>query len=254
MEFVEYLGDKNVATFFLLFARVAGLFVFFPFFSHNNIPNVLKASLTFLLTTFLFPLANLQEPVYDSFFFLQMLSELILGMIAGLLLQMVFATVQFAGEQMAFSMGFTMASVVDPSSGANMPITSQILYLLALLFFLAFDGHHLLLLFLGQSLGYIELGGFYPGENFMRYTITSMISIFVIGFAMAFPVLAINLLADLIFGLLMKTMPQFNLLVVGFPIKITLAFVVIIAILLTLMELFKETMLQRFTEIQSLFF
>ncbi|NDJ26803.1 flagellar type III secretion system protein FliR [Campylobacter sp. MIT 12-8780] len=254
MEFVNYLGDKNVAAFFLLFARVSGIFVFFPFFSHNNIPNIIKATLALFLTMFLFPLAKLEMPSYNSFFILQILSEALLGMIAGLLLSIVFAFVQFAGEQMAFTMGFTMASVLDPSSGASVPITSQILNLLALLVFLAFDGHHLILLFLSNSLTYIDLGGFYPGENLLRYVNTSMLNIFMIGFAMAFPILAINLLADLIFGLLMKTMPQFNLLVVGYPIKIALGFVVLVSILAIMMQYFKELILKVFSNMQTLFF
>lgn len=254
MEFINYIGEENVAKFFLLFARVGGLFVFFPFFSHSNIPNVIKASLAFLLTAFLFPLAKLETPSYNSFFIFQMLSEVLLGMIAGILIHIIFAIIQFAGEQMAFTMGFTMANVVDPSSGANMPITSQVLYLLALLVFLAFDGHHLLLLFLSHSLGFIELGSFYPSEKFFVYVSDSMIKIFVIGFAMAFPVLAINLLADLIFGLLMKTMPQFNLLVIGFPIKITFAFIVLIAILVVMMEYFKDLMIEMFEHVEVLFF
>ncbi|TQR53925.1 flagellar biosynthetic protein FliR [Campylobacter troglodytis] len=254
MEFVQYLGDANVAKFMLLFARVAGLFVFFPFFSHTNIPNVIKATLALFLTMFLFPLAQLENPQYNSFFILQLLSEAIFGMIAGLILMIVFAIVQFAGEQMAFTMGFTMASVIDPSTGGSVPITSQILSLLALLVFLAFDGHHLSLVFLSHSLNYIILGGFYLGENLLSYLNSAMFNIFIIGFGMAFPILAINLLADLIFGLLMKTMPQFNLLVVGYPMKIALAFAVLIATLVIMMEYFKELMMKVFSNMQTLFF
>ncbi len=254
MEFVNYLGDENVAKFMLLFARVSGVFVFFPFFSHNNIPVVIKATLSFFLTMFLFPLAKLDTPQYNTFFILQILSEALLGMISGIILQMLFAIIQMAGEQISFTMGFTMASIVDPGSGANMPITSQFLYLIALLVFLAFDGHHLILLFLSHSLGHITLGAFYPSENFMQYIIMSMVNIFLIGFTMAFPVLAIILLMDLIFGLLMKTMPQFNLLVVGYPIKIAIAFVVLITVLAIMMQYFKELTLKVFENMQSLFF
>ena len=81
-----------------------------------------------------------------------------------------------------------------------------------------------------------------------------MFNVFIIGFTMAFPILAINLLADLIFGLLMKTMPQFNLLVVGYPMKIALAFVVLIVTLVIMMEYFKELMLKVFSNMQTLFF
>ncbi|CAM3352454.1 flagellar biosynthetic protein FliR [Campylobacter upsaliensis] len=254
MEFVNYLGDKNVATFMLLFARLSGLIVFFPFFSHNSIPMVVKTTIVFFLTMFLYPLAKIEVLHLDSFFILQLLSEVLFGMIAGLIIQFVFVIIMMAGEQIAFTMGFTMASVLDPSSGINMPVTSQILNLLALLFFLAFDGHHLMLLFLSQSLTYINLGGFYPSENFMQYLNSGMLSVFVIGFTMAFPILAISLLADVIFGILMKTMPQFNLLVIGYPIKIALAFVVLIAILLIMMEYFKELIAEVFSNMQTLFF
>ncbi|EAL7114868.1 flagellar type III secretion system protein FliR [Campylobacter jejuni] len=240
MEFVNYLGDKNVVTFMLLLARMSGLIVFFPFFSHNSIPMVIKSTIVLFLTMYLYPLARLESLHLDSFFVLQLISEVIFGMMAG--------------EQIAFTMGFTMASILDPSSGTSMPITAQILNLLALMFFLAFDGHHLMLLFLSHSLGYISLGGFYPHENLMHYLNMGMFNIFIIGFTMSFPILGISLLADVIFGLLMKTMPQFNLLVIGYPIKIALGFVVLIAILLVMMQYFKNLILELFTHMQTLFF
>ncbi|EAK6641541.1 flagellar type III secretion system protein FliR [Campylobacter jejuni] len=248
MEFVNYLGDKNVVTFMLLLARMSGLIVFFPFFSHNSIPMVIKSTIVLFLTMYLYPLARLESLHLDSFFVLQLISEVIFGMIAGLMLQIIFAIIMMAGEQIAFTMGFTMASILDPSSGTSMPITSQILNLLA------FDGHHLMLLFLSHSLGYISLGGFYPHENLMHYLNMGMFNIFIIGFAMSFPILGISLLADVIFGLLMKTMPQFNLLVIGYPIKIALGFVVLIAILLVMMQYFKNLILELFTHMQTLFF
>lgn len=138
MEFVNYLGDKNVVTFMLLLARMSGLIVFFPFFSHNSIPMVIKSTIVLFLTMYLYPLARLESLHLDSFFVLQLISEVIFGMIAGLMLQIIFAIIMMAGEQIAFTMGFTMASILDPSSGTSMPITSQILNLLALMFFSCF--------------------------------------------------------------------------------------------------------------------
>ena len=72
---------------------------------------------------------------------------------------------------------------------------------------------------------------------------------FLLGVAMAFPIIAISLLGDIIFGMIMKTMPQFNLLVVGFPIKITISFMVLIAIISSLMRLFSNEMLQAFAAV-----
>jgi flagellar biosynthetic protein FliR len=76
-----------------------------------------------------------------------------------------------------------------------------------------------------------------------------MTKYFLLGIAMAFPIIAISLMGDIIFGMIMKTMPQFNLLVVGFPIKITIAFIVLVAIISSLMQLFSNEMLQVFDAI-----
>lgn len=67
MEFVNYLGDKNVVTFMLLLARMGGLIVF-PF-SHNSIPMVIKSTIVLFLTMYLYPLARLESLHLDSFCF-----------------------------------------------------------------------------------------------------------------------------------------------------------------------------------------
>ena len=151
-------------------------------------------------------------------------------------------------------MGFSMASVLDPQTGLSSPVISNIINFLALMTFLAFDGHHLILLFISNSLTHIPLGGFYPSPDIVQYASKSMINLFTFGFIISFPILALSLLSDLIFGMLMKTMPQFNLLVVGYPIKITIGFAVLIAILAGMMELFRQLVLRVINDLPSLFF
>ena len=113
MEIVEFFAERNVITFMLLFARVGGLMVFFPFYSHNQIPFTVKASFSFFLTIFLFPLAKIQSgDVYYAI--IGIISEAVLGLCAGLFLGIVFAIMQLAGEQISMIMGFSMASVLDP--------------------------------------------------------------------------------------------------------------------------------------------
>jgi flagellar biosynthetic protein FliR len=75
---------------------------------------------------------------------------------------------------------------------------------------------------------------------------------FKISLILAFPIIAISILSDIIFGMLMKTMPQFNLLVVGFPIKISIALVVIVAVLGSMMSIFKNKFLNIFEYLKYL--
>jgi len=76
---------------------------------------------------------------------------------------------------------------------------------------------------------------------------------FVYGFILSFPVVAFSLLLDVVFGMLMKTMPQFNLLVIGFPIKITVSLVVLIATLSSVMLLFKKEFIEAMNHLTILF-
>ncbi|MGB2553813.1 flagellar biosynthetic protein FliR, partial [Campylobacter sp. MOP51] len=61
MEIVSFFGADRVITFMLLFARLSGLMVFFPFFGHSQIPISAKTALTFFLTIFLFPMASVKS-------------------------------------------------------------------------------------------------------------------------------------------------------------------------------------------------
>jgi len=251
---VEFLGQNQVILFLLLFARLSGLFAFFPFFSHNSIPMSIKTGMVFFMAFLLFPLANLPSIDFSvAAIALAIVSEIMLGFIAGLFLVIVFAMLQMAGMQISFVMGFTMASVMDPQSGTSMPVISTIFTLLSLVLLLAFNGHHLMILFMVESLDILPLGSFYPDHNIWDYLLGAISNMFIFGFILSFPMVGLSLLADIVFGMLMKTMPSFNLLVVGFPIKIMVAFVVMLAVLSSIMLVFKNQMLEAISKLSILF-
>lgn len=251
---VRLIGENQAILFFLLFARLSGLFAFFPFFSHMSIPVSLKTALVIFMVIFLFPLTPpLHVELSVLSISLAILSELLIGLIAGLFLTMVLSILQMAGMQASFVMGFTMASVIDPQTSTSIPLMSQFLSLIGLMVVLAFNGHHQMLLFISDSLQFVPLGSFYPGQNILSYLAKATTNMFVYGFILSFPVLALSLLLDLVFGMLMKTMPQFNLLVVGFPIKIMVSFVVLIAILASMMLIFKREFIEAINHLTLLF-
>lgn len=251
---VEFLGQNQVILFLLLFARLSGLFAFFPFFSHNSIPMSIKTGLVLFMTILLFPLSSLPNIDFSvSAIALAIVSEIMLGFIAGLFLVIVFAMLQMAGMQISFVMGFTMASIMDPQTGTSMPVISTIFTLLAIVVLLAFNGHHLMILFIVESIDILPLGEFYPNHNIWDYLLGAVTNMFIFGFILSFPMVGLSLLADIVFGMLMKTMPSFNLLVVGFPIKIMVAFVVMLVVLAPIMMVFKREMLEAISKLSILF-
>ncbi len=247
MQVAEFITQNNAIIFFLLFSRISGVIAFFPFFSHTSIPMTVKTAIVFYLSIIFFPSVILSTiPIDLSQIVLMILGEFMLGLIAGLVLNLIFGALGLAGMQIAMVMGFSMASVMDPTSGENAPIISQILTLMAILMLLAFDGHHLILLFLNETMGNIELGGFYPQPFIWEYLSSAVTHMFMMGFIISFPIIAISIMSDVIFGMLMKTMPQFNLLVIGFPIKIFLSILVLSAVLGSIMNIFKQDFISSF--------
>jgi flagellar biosynthetic protein FliR len=254
MGWASVFNDTNMVAFMLLFFRFAALFIATPIYDHKNIPMNIKASMAFFFTVvFYSSMPPLHIHIDVVTILVAVLGEFFLGFSVGLILQLAYNVITFAGGQISYMMGFSMASAIDPQSGISMPIISQFLSLLALMILLELDLHHWMLLFIDSSLKTIPLGGFLMTHNLFEYIMHATSNMFQVGFMIAFPIIALSWLADLIFGMLMKTMPQFNLLVIGFPIKITVAFVVLIATVTATMLIVKGQMLEAFNALEMFF-
>ena len=254
MGWAEIFNEANIVGFILLFFRFGALFIATPIYDHKNIPMNIKAAMAFFFTVVFYASMptvsiNLDIPTIV----IAILGEFLLGLSVGIVLQLAYHVITFAGGQISFMMGFSMASAIDPQSGISMPIISQFLSLLALMVLFALNLHHWILLFIDASLKTVPLGGFLMSKSLFDYIVHATSNMFMVGFMIAFPVIALSWLADVIFGMLMKTMPQFNLLVIGFPIKITVAFVILIATLTATMLILKGQVQEAFNALEMLF-
>jgi len=254
MSWAEVFSETYMVGFILLFFRFAALFLAAPIFSHKNIPMNIKAALAFFFTVvFYSSMPPLQIEITLPTIVLAILSEFMFGLAIGIVLLLAYNVITFAGGQISFMMGFSMASAIDPQTGVSMPIISQFLSLMGLMILVAIDLHHWLLLFIDRSLSSVPLGGFIMSEDLFTYIVHAGSNMFMVGFMIAFPIIALAWLADIIFGMLMKTMPQFNLLVIGFPIKIMVAFVVLISVLSATMLILKGQMQEAFNALEMFF-
>jgi flagellar biosynthetic protein FliR len=168
-------------------------------------------------------------------------------------LTIVFDMLRYAAELISFVMGFTMSTVFDPNFGVQSTIISQFVIWVAILFFIAIGGDHIEIELIGKVLQGLPFGAFFNYHSVYEYFKDFMYKYFLIGFGLAFPILAISLMSDVIFGMIMKTMPQFNLLVIGFPIKISAAFMVMMVIIGSMMVIFKREIFDAFNSILGFF-
>lgn len=222
-----------IPQYLLVFARIAAFFVTVPLFSYRTIPTTFKIGLSIFLAIILAQTIPLQVVSFDLFFMFLILKEIMIGVFIGLIAFIIVSAIQIAGGFIDFQMGFAIANVVDPQTGAQSPLIGQYFYMIALLFLLVVNGHHMFIDGLHYSFQVISLDGFIPfsNESIGKFIIQTFNSMFVIAFQVAIPIVGCLFLVDVALGLVARTVPQLNVFVVGLPIKILVSFVAILIFL-----------------------
>jgi len=220
--------DPNVTlTFLFALMRISIILFLMPFFGGQTLPAPVKAAICITLTLALWPrlpLMGAQMPGHPFALAVMFGAELLLGLVLGLVIRFVFAAIQTGGQLIGFQMGFAMVNVVDPDSGASEAVTAHFLYMVSLLTFLAINGHLYLLSGLMQSFDLLPSGAILISPRLVSQVFTLSGQIFVLAIQIGAPVIAAILLVDLALALISRASPQMNVLIIGFPIKISIGF------------------------------
>lgn len=254
MEFLVSLLQK-VDLYILIFGRISGFFLTAVPFSGRNIPVQVKVGfasfVAFLIFTVLLPeKVVISGEVFG--YFLQFLGEVLVGFIIGFLTQLVFGAFQLAGQIMDMQMGFGIVNVVDPQYGIQIPVLGNFKYILALLFFLTIDGHHLLLEGLVRSYELIPLGTMSISGSIYKYIFELAGGMFVTALKVSLPVVAALFITDLALGVVARTVPQMNVFIVGLPLKIGVGLVLLIVVLPLYIWLFGVVFERLFEDLERL--
>lgn len=217
-------------AFLLVFVRVLGFFVTMPIFSYRTIPMPFKIGMSFYLAIAMTYAADGVTITFNSTYPFLLVKELMVGILIGLIAYMILAAVQIAGGFIDFQMGFAIANVIDPQTGAQSPLIGQYFYMIALLFLLSVNGHHLLIDGIYNSYQFIPLDRFIPfsREGIINFVIDVCNHMFIIAFQIAIPIVGCLFLVDIALGIIARTVPQLNVFVVGLPLKILVSFIALI--------------------------
>jgi flagellar biosynthetic protein FliR len=210
--------------------RIGGMLSVGPILRHARLPVTVKAGTALLVTFVIWPtLQRGAVPEVSGFVDLAWLAagELLCGMLMGLVATIVFHAVEYAGQMVGLSIGLAIVNVLDPVSGAQVSIISRLYGLFALVVFFALDAHHLVLGAVLDSFQVVPIGGSIFTTGLMLHVLDLAGGIFSIGVRIAAPVLAVMILTELAMGLVVRTVPQMNIFIVGFPLKIGLGFFLI---------------------------
>ncbi|MDP4669554.1 MAG: flagellar biosynthetic protein FliR, partial [Burkholderiaceae bacterium] len=201
-------------------ARISALLLVAPVLSLDAVTLRIRIALALVLTVFVYPLFD--WPVIDPTTapgLLELVNQITIGILMGLILQVVLAAVATGGQAIAGSMGLSMAQMIDPNLG-NVPVVASFLVILASLIFLGLGGHVLLLELLIQSFEMLPIGQGLLSLNAVGALLGWSSMIFLGAVLLALPMLVILLAVNLGLGVVVRAAPTLNIFAVGFPAMI----------------------------------
>ncbi len=211
--------------FALVLFRISGLMMTAPIYGSDAVPIRLRAGLAVVISFMLFPILSPHLPAHVSLAtaFVGGMGELLIGLIMGLGMSLMFSGVQLAGMVIGQQAGLSLGQVYDPVSGGESTVLGQVFFLVAMTVFLVAGGHRELMRALLDSYQTIPVLGFRFENSMLSLVIGLLTSAYALALRMAGPVLMALLSASLVMGFLSRTMPQMNILSVGFMVRIFLA-------------------------------
>ena len=221
------------------FMRVSAFVMTAPIIGTKALPRRVRMAFALALTTVLVPLeasAVPAVPLLSAPGLVIAAQQVLVGAALGLILRAVFLVLEFAGQIVAQQMGLGFAAMVDPASGAQVPVVAQFYIVLGTLMFFAFDAHLQLVLLLQDSFEILPLGAGLPGRNSLEYVIQWTGHLLGAGMLLLLPAIAALLIVNLAFGVIARAAPQFNIFSIGFPVMILFGIVVLLLTLGLLTE------------------
>ena len=248
-----------VAPVFLLIAvRALAMIETAPLLNSESVPQVAKIALAGFAAYSSLSSTLVRNwvlaPIGVSFIFL-IVGEAIIGIIIGFFMALIFSAFSTAGQFFSLQMGFGASETFDPLSQIENPLLGQYLNIVAMLVFVTIDGFREL--FLGgfwRSLQSINVMSLINGrENVVSMVMAGLSRLFLDAIIISMPILGTLFLVSLSTGLISKAAPQINILSEGFPISITVAFLLIFAAMPFMVEAFSRVIGSSFQTLQTLY-
>ena len=221
-----FTGAK-AALWVLVLTRITGLLAAFPMLGAEQMPLQVRAALGALLATVILPVIPVPAVVPSGLPELVglMASELAVGLLLGTVVAWILEAVAFAGTLMDTQMGFSFVQFLDPSTSQTTSVSGSLMIQTAALMIFVTGLHHQMILALVDSYRVAPLGQGVPMN--VLGLISLLGQLLAKGFQLAFPVLSVLFLIDLVLGISGKFMPQLQLLQLSFPLKIAMGMVIL---------------------------
>jgi len=215
------------------FLRILSLFMAAPLFSDKAIPMRVKLGLGIAFAVVLAPTLPAQPPLSADVaqIFSLALQQVSIGLLQGFAVRLTMAGVEMAGELIGLQMGFSFGGFFDAQGSGDSTAVGSWLGVIAMLMFLAMNGHLLMIDTLAESFRLFPVGGDILSMRDLQGVLTRGGEMFRLALQLALPFIAILLTVNLALGVMVRVAPQLNLMSVGMPATITVGFAALYVLL-----------------------
>jgi flagellar biosynthesis protein FliR len=225
------LGDSLVSVLaqplwvlVILLARISPVILMTPPVNSSGVPTrvrgLLVLAIAVLLTPTIQPTATLIPPDLPHIC-IALVGEILLGTLLGSVVLLAITCLQLAGQAIGYLAGFDFAVSVDPGSSEEMPVLSNLLGLLAMAIWLLLGGHRQLLQCALDSFARYPAGAVIFEVSWLDELTLVLRHTFEVGLRAAAPIAVALLLSNIVTGLLARTLPQLNILSIGFNLNVS---------------------------------
>ncbi len=232
--------------------RISAMLIAAPIFSLRALNLRIRIVLAMALTWLVYPMHDWPQidPLSASGL-LEISNQIMIGLLMGLMLQVVTAAIVVAGMSIANAIGLSMATMIDPNMG-NVPVISQFLLVMSTLIFVGLGGHALLLSLVLESFNSLPIGSNLLTTEAMKQFIAWTSMIFLGALLIALPVMVALLFINIGLGIATRAAPSLNIFSVGFPAMVFAGFGVLILALPNIGARIQWLWMQGFFQVRAL--
>ncbi len=237
------LYQNQFLVFVLILTRISGLVMSAPVLGLKTAPMQIRAFLAVSLAVMVTPFywqATATMPASVIGLAGMLVQEMLLGLSLGLSILVLFSGLQVTGQIMGQLSGMSLAESYDPSQDASVPIFTEVIDKVTLAVFVIIGGHRELMQVLLDTFRWMPPGKAVMGPTLLDALTEITCTSLAMGVRAAAPALIALLLANLVLGLISRTLPQLNVMAVGFGLNIMIVLIVAAASLGAVVWLFQE--------------
>jgi flagellar biosynthetic protein FliR len=225
---------------YAIFLR-AGAFLFLLPLVGKPVPVMVRVAASLYLAFLMLPLVEPAPALLlpGDFLDLALMSmrELLIGALMGFGVQLLFHTVHFAGQLMSMEIGLMQSNLFNPMTGQQDTVISTAFTMLVIVLIFMLDIHHSLILAFKRSLEIMPGGSALGSAMVVNRLIADAGKVFIIGVQMSAPLIAINYIVTLSFAVLGRAIPNMNVMMVSFGVRIGMGLIVLILVLVVVVQI-----------------